>query len=165
MWWNRTPPRNSVAWQRVYPIALYWPQHFFLPSSILYTVVYACIPEIYWFSGSCVIVPVILLPYVVPPSTAAQYAAPPTLAALRRPAGQAFSLRASLRLSYRPIPTSSAPSDIPFVHNITVVKSISAGSVIIPPLIIIKGVVIQTRWFADIKDNNIVIGVSDSGYE
>ena len=30
-----------------------------------------------------------------------------------------FPLHTSLRLSYRPIPSSSAPSDIPLVHNIT----------------------------------------------
>jgi hypothetical protein len=42
-------------------------------------------------------------------------------------------------------------------------ESSSAGGIIIPPLII-KGVVIQTRWFSDIKDDNIAIGISDSGY-
>ena len=49
-------------------------------------------------------------------------------------------------------------------EHVTVVESISADGVVIPPLIIIKGVVIQTRWFADIKDDDIAIGVSDSGY-
>jgi hypothetical protein len=49
-------------------------------------------------------------------------------------------------------------------EHITVVESISAAGAVIPPLIIIKGVVIQTRWFTDIADNDIAIGVSDSGY-
>jgi len=128
--WLSSPTSNVI----VYSLVLA-PQHFFLlqasytpprvchAARILYTtrVCHAriVIPEIYWFSRSCAIVPVILLPYVVLPSSAAPYAAAPTLAALRRPSGQAFPLRASLRLSYLPIPTSSAPSDIPFVHTIS----------------------------------------------
>ena len=39
-------------------------------------------------------------------------------AAPNRPDGQAFPLHAFLSLSYRLIPTSSAPSDIPFVHSV-----------------------------------------------
>jgi hypothetical protein len=46
----------------------------------------------------------------------------------------------------------------------SVIESISAGGVVIPPLIIIKGVVIQSRWFSDIENNDVAIGVSDSGY-
>ena len=134
LWWNRPPPpRDSVAWQRVYSSVLAAAlsssfKHLthqrgcVMQRSILYTtrVCHAeiVIPEIYWFSRSCAIVSVIFLSHVVLPSSAAQYVAAPTLAALRRPAGQAFPLHASLRLSYRPIPTSSAPSDIPFVHSI-----------------------------------------------
>ena len=47
---------------------------------------------------------------------------------------------------------------------VTVVEAISAGGVVIPPLIIIKGKVILHKWFADIMDDDYLIGVSDSGY-
>jgi hypothetical protein len=49
-------------------------------------------------------------------------------------------------------------------EHVTVVEAISAGGVVIPPLIIIKGKVILHRWFADIMDNDYLIRVSDSGY-
>jgi len=49
-------------------------------------------------------------------------------------------------------------------EHVTVVEAISAGGVVIPPLIIIKGKVILHRWFADILDDDYLIGVSDSGY-
>lgn len=49
-------------------------------------------------------------------------------------------------------------------EHVTVVESISAGGADIPPLIIVKGVVIQARWFTEITDDNIAIGVSESGY-
>ena len=49
-------------------------------------------------------------------------------------------------------------------EHITIIKAISAGGVVIPPLIIIKGKVILHRWFADIMDDDYLIGVSDSGY-
>jgi hypothetical protein len=49
-------------------------------------------------------------------------------------------------------------------EHISVVEAISAGCATIAPLIIIKGVIIQTRWFHDLKDGDIAIGVSDSGY-
>jgi hypothetical protein len=47
---------------------------------------------------------------------------------------------------------------------ISVVKAISADSVTIAPLIIIKGAVIQARWFSDLQDGDIAVGVSDSSY-
>ena len=49
-------------------------------------------------------------------------------------------------------------------EHITVVESISAGGVVIAPLIIIKGLVIQARWFADMQDGDIAVGTSESGY-
>lgn len=49
-------------------------------------------------------------------------------------------------------------------EHITVVEAISAGGVDIQPMIIVKGVVIQARWFAEIKASDIAIGVSESGY-
>jgi hypothetical protein len=49
-------------------------------------------------------------------------------------------------------------------EHITVIEAISAGGITIDPLIIIKGVVIQLRWFADLESGDIAIGVSDSGY-
>jgi hypothetical protein len=45
-----------------------------------------------------------------------------------------------------------------------VVEYISAGGKIITSLIIIKRVVIQARWFANIQDSNIAIGISELGY-
>jgi hypothetical protein len=49
-------------------------------------------------------------------------------------------------------------------EHVSIVEAISAGGTVIAPLIIIKGAIIQARWFADIQDNDIAIGVSDSGY-
>ena len=49
-------------------------------------------------------------------------------------------------------------------EHVTIIEAISAGGVVIPPLIIIKGKVILHRWFADIMDDDYLIGVSDSGY-
>ena len=49
-------------------------------------------------------------------------------------------------------------------EHVSVVECISAGGEVIAPLIIIKGVVIQAHWFADIQDGDIAIGVSKSGY-
>ena len=49
-------------------------------------------------------------------------------------------------------------------EHISVIEAISAGCTVIAPLIIIKGVIIQTRWFHDLKEDDIAIGVSDSGY-
>jgi hypothetical protein len=49
-------------------------------------------------------------------------------------------------------------------EHVSVVEAISAGCATIAPLIIIKGVIIQTRWFHDLKEGDIAIGVSDSGY-
>lgn len=47
---------------------------------------------------------------------------------------------------------------------IFVIESIFIGSIIIIPLIIIKGVIIQARQFSDIRDSDIAINVFDSGY-
>jgi len=49
-------------------------------------------------------------------------------------------------------------------EHISVVESISADGMVIAPLIIVKGLIIQARWFADIQNSDIAIGVSDSGY-
>jgi hypothetical protein len=53
-------------------------------------------------------------------------------------------------------------------HNdtkyVSVVEYISADGTVIAPLIIIKGAIIQARWFADLRDGDILIGVSESGY-
>ena len=49
-------------------------------------------------------------------------------------------------------------------EHITVIETISAGGVIIEPFLIIKDLIIQLRWFADIQSEDIAIGVSDSGY-
>ena len=49
-------------------------------------------------------------------------------------------------------------------EHVSVVGCISASGEVIAPLIIIKGVVIQARWFADIQDGDIAISVSESGY-
>ena len=49
-------------------------------------------------------------------------------------------------------------------EHVTIIKVISAGGVVIPPLIIIKGKLILYRWFADIMDDDYLIRVSDSGY-
>jgi len=44
------------------------------------------------------------------------------------------------------------------------VEAISAGGMMTPPLIIVKGKVILAKWFADIHDDDYLIGVSESGY-
>jgi hypothetical protein len=49
-------------------------------------------------------------------------------------------------------------------EHISIVEAISANGVTIAPLIIIKGAVIQARWFSDFQDGDIAVGVSDSGY-
>ena len=49
-------------------------------------------------------------------------------------------------------------------EHITVIEAISAGAVTIDLFIIIKGAVIQLRWFADLKSSDIAIAVSSSGY-
>jgi hypothetical protein len=49
-------------------------------------------------------------------------------------------------------------------EHISIVEAIFAGYALIAPLIIIKGVIIQTRWFRDLKEGDIAISVSDSGY-
>jgi hypothetical protein len=50
------------------------------------------------------------------------------------------------------------------IEYVSIVEVISADSIIIAPLIIIKRAIIQARWFADIRDDDIAIRVSDSGY-
>ena len=49
-------------------------------------------------------------------------------------------------------------------EHISVVECISAGGTVIAPMIIIKGAVVQARWFVDLQNGDIAIGVSDSGY-
>ena len=49
-------------------------------------------------------------------------------------------------------------------EHISVVECISVGGTVIASLIIIKGAIIQARWFADLHDGDIMIGVSESGY-
>ena len=49
-------------------------------------------------------------------------------------------------------------------EHVTVVEAISAGGIPTPPLIIVKGKVILVKWFADIFDDDYLIGVSESGY-
>ena len=49
-------------------------------------------------------------------------------------------------------------------EHITVIEAISAGGVTIEPFIIIKGIIIQLRWFTDLKSRDIAIGVSESNY-
>ena len=49
-------------------------------------------------------------------------------------------------------------------EHITVIEIISIGAITIDPFIIIKGVIIQLRWFTDIESSDIAIGVSKSGY-
>ena len=44
------------------------------------------------------------------------------------------------------------------IKHITVIKTILASDIIIDSLIIIKDVVIQLRWFADLESEDIVIG-------
>ena len=40
-------------------------------------------------------------------------------------------------------------------EHVSIVEAISAGGTVIALLIIIKGAIIQARWFADIQDNDI----------
>ena len=49
-------------------------------------------------------------------------------------------------------------------EHVLVVECISVGGTVIAPMIIIKRAVVQTRWFADLQNGDITIGVSDSGY-
>jgi hypothetical protein len=49
-------------------------------------------------------------------------------------------------------------------EHVSIVEAVSAGCAVIAPLIIIKGVVIQTRRFHNLKEGDITIGVSDSGH-
>ena len=49
-------------------------------------------------------------------------------------------------------------------EHVSIVECIFANGTVIAPLIIIKGAVIQARWFADLQDGDIAIGVSESGY-
>ena len=49
-------------------------------------------------------------------------------------------------------------------EHITVVEAVSASRATISPLIIIKGVVIQKRWFTEIRDNHLAIITLDLGY-
>jgi hypothetical protein len=46
------------------------------------------------------------------------------------------------------------------VHRsrVSIIRSIPADGVVISPLIIIKRVVIQYRWFVDIRDSDIATG-------
>ena len=48
----------------------------------------------------------------------------------------------------------------------TIVESVSAAGRSIPPLVIIKGVIILQRWFTELPPelNNLLIGTLDSGY-
>jgi hypothetical protein len=45
-----------------------------------------------------------------------------------------------------------------------VIECIIAGGTVIAPMIIIKGVVVQAHWFADLQNGDIIIGVSNLGY-
>ena len=49
-------------------------------------------------------------------------------------------------------------------EHIIVVECISASGQSIAPLVIIKGVVIQERWFAELELGDIAIGISEFGY-
>ena len=50
-------------------------------------------------------------------------------------------------------------------EHVTIVETISGDGCTIDPLIIIKGSIIQARWFADIKNTpNLAITVTESGY-
>jgi len=48
----------------------------------------------------------------------------------------------------------------------TIIESVSAASNSIPPLVIMKGVIILKRWFAELPPelDNLLVGTSDSGY-
>jgi len=109
--------RLVIGWELVYcwhRRASFFLQASFTPRSVSCKHVF---PEIYWFSRSCAIIPVILLPYVVLPPFRSSVRCParPSLP-LHRPAGQAFPLHAPLHLAYRRYSDFSATSDIQFVH-------------------------------------------------
>src|SRR5437762_14353955 len=48
----------------------------------------------------------------------------------------------------------------------TIVESVLAAGNSIPPLVIMKGVIILKRWFAELPPelDNLLVGTSDSGY-
>src|SRR6266480_3516204 len=48
----------------------------------------------------------------------------------------------------------------------TIIESVSAAGTCIPPMAIMKGVVILKRWFAELPPelDNLLVGMSDSGY-
>ena len=48
----------------------------------------------------------------------------------------------------------------------TIIESVSAAGNSIPPLVIMKGVIILKRWFAELPPelDNLLVGTSDSGY-
>ena len=48
----------------------------------------------------------------------------------------------------------------------TIIESILAASNSIPPLVIMKGVIILKRWFTELPPelNNLLVSTSDSGY-
>ena len=48
----------------------------------------------------------------------------------------------------------------------TIIESVSAAGNSIPPLVIIKGVIILKRWFTELPPelNNLLVSTSDSGY-
>jgi hypothetical protein len=48
----------------------------------------------------------------------------------------------------------------------TIVESVLATGSSIPPLVIIKGVIILKRWFTKLPPelDNLLVGISDSGY-
>ncbi len=48
----------------------------------------------------------------------------------------------------------------------TIIESVSAAGRFIPPLVIIKGVIILKRWFAELPPelSNLLVSTSDSGY-
>jgi len=105
--------RESAAW-RVYIVWCWYRSDFFFLQASCTPSCVPCIPEIYWFSRSCAIVPVILLPYVVPPPSTAQYAAAPTLAAPPSPC------RPGISTTRIPPPAVPTYSDLqrPYRHSI-----------------------------------------------
>jgi hypothetical protein len=67
---------------------------------------------------------------------------------------------------------ASADTSSPFLNTIaslgetehvTMVEAISGSGEVLNPMAILKGVVIQRRWFDDLTDG-ILVGVSDTGY-
>ena len=48
----------------------------------------------------------------------------------------------------------------------TIIKSVSAAGTCIPPMAIMKGVVILKRWFTELPPelDNLLVSMSDSGY-